>query len=289
MELRHLRSFIAVAEESNFTRAASKLLIAQPALSQQIRKLEEHLGVTLFDRTTRRVQLTDAGDALLLRSRRVLREVDAIYEEIAAVRGLQTGKVVVGVTPTLGAFDVGAELATFATAHPGITIAVREGFTSSLLSRLRADELDLAFVTRVSERDLDRISVTALAEDRLAAVVPVAHRTAGRTCIELGDLREERFVGFPAGATIRDAVDGEARRQGFVPDFVCEANDVGRIRAMVAAGLGVSVLPLGDVGDRTDVVAVPLLESHLTHEVLVATREGRELGPAAAALVALVS
>src|SRR5579875_1491697 len=126
MELRQLRYLVALADERSFTRAAERSHVAQPALSQQIRRLEEEVGLALVERTTRRVALTDAGAMLVERARRVVAEVEAAGFELQRVAGLQTGHVTVGVIHTMGPIDVSLALALFHERHPGVELTVRE-------------------------------------------------------------------------------------------------------------------------------------------------------------------
>src|ERR1700757_3970107 len=147
MELRQLRYLVALAEERNFTRAAAREHVAQPALSQQIRRLEEELGLPLAERTTRTATITPAGELLLARARRVLAELDAAGAELQGLRGLQTGHVTVGTMHTMGPIDVSLVLAIFHERHPGIELIVREQSSEELAEMLRVDELDLAFLS----------------------------------------------------------------------------------------------------------------------------------------------
>src|ERR1700761_2656663 len=140
MELRQLRYLVALAEEQSFTRAAEREHIAQPALSQQIQKLEQELGLPLVERTTRRGSITDAGNLLVARARRVLKELDR-------VRGVQTGHVAVGAMNTMGPVDITLVLARFHELHPAVELTVREGNSDALAEMLRVDALDLAFLS----------------------------------------------------------------------------------------------------------------------------------------------
>src|ERR1700760_57607 len=124
MDLRQLRYLVAVAEEQNFTRAAAREHIAQPALSQQIRRLEDEVGVVLIERTTRRMSLTDAGALLVARARRIMAEIDAANSELEAVKGIDVGHVRVGTIHTMGPIDVSVVLAVFHERHPGVELTV---------------------------------------------------------------------------------------------------------------------------------------------------------------------
>src|SRR5690348_1839382 len=147
MDLRQLRYLIALSEEQHFTRAAEREHIAQPALSQQIRRLESELGLPLVERTTRSVAVTEAGSLLVGRARRILAEVDAAHAEMQRLNGLQTGHVSVGAIHTMGPVDLSLPLATFHQQYPGVELTVREHSSEELAEMLRVDELDLAFLS----------------------------------------------------------------------------------------------------------------------------------------------
>lgn len=286
MELRQLRYLVALADERHFTRAAARSHVAQPALSQQLRKLEDELGLPLVDRTTRRVALTEAGELLVARARRVLAELDAAGAELQQVSGLLAGRVTIGLTQTPGPLDLLPLLADFHARFPAVELAVREDLSATLAAQLRADELDVALLSTVARGDLEGLGVRPLAHERLVAALPPAHRLAGRRRIALADLREERFVAFTPGATIREAVAAAALAAGFAPRIAFETREVARTRAIVAAGLGVAVLPRSDAFAPGPQVAVAeLVRPALTHRIALAWREGRHHSPAARALL----
>src|SRR5919204_1716217 len=145
MELRQLRYFAAVAHHSSFTLAARELNIAQPALSQQVRRLEHELGVELLRRTTRRVELTQAGELALARATRTLAEADALRAEVDELRGLVRGTLTVGMLPAVGDLDAAPLLAEFSAAYPHIEVRLVEDTLVEALALLRADRLDVAF------------------------------------------------------------------------------------------------------------------------------------------------
>src|SRR5579875_3617927 len=151
MELAQLRYLVALAEELHFTRAAAREHIAQPALSQQLRRLESEVGLALVERTTRRVALTEAGTLLVARARAVLADVEAAQAELQALRGAFTGRVSIGAMHTMGPVDISAPLAEFHRRHPGVELTVREQSSEELADMVRLDELDLAFLS-VTER-----------------------------------------------------------------------------------------------------------------------------------------
>jgi len=289
MELRQLRYLVALADERHFTRAALRCHVAQPALSQQIAKLERELGTALVERTTRRVALTAAGAALVARARRVLAEVDAAGAELEQLTGLLAGRLTIGITQTPGPFDLLPLLRRFHRRHPAVELAVREGLSVRLADDLRAGALDVALLSRLPADGRERLALRPLASEPLVAVLPPAHRLAARRRIELGELRDEPFVAFHAGATIREAVAAAALAAGFAPRIAFEIQEVGRTRAVVSAGLGVAVLPRSDATAPGPRVAVAELRPRLRHEISLAVRADGARSPAAEALLELAT
>lgn len=289
MEIRQLEYLVLVAQERSFTRAAARGNVAQPALSRQIAKLEAELGLPLVDRTTRRVAMTPAGIAMVGHAERVLAELEAARALAQRSAAVLTGRVELGVTTTPGSIDVPALLAAFHTKYPDVDLLVREDLSVRLADALRADALDLAFVSGVTASARERLALTPLARDRLLLVVGAGHRLAGRASARIADLRDERFVAFPPGATIRDTVARAAERAGFAPRVSFESAETARTRALVAHGLGVAVLPEPDaLAAGPPVVALPLRDAGMHHDLHVATRAGRRLSPAAAAFLELL-
>src|SRR6202035_2905184 len=178
MELRQLRYLLALAEERHFTRAAAREHIAQPALSQQIRRLEDEVGLPLVQRTTRRVALTEAGELLVARARRILAEVDAAQTEMEGLRGMQTGHVTVGAMHTMGPIDISLALAIFHERHPGVELTVREHSSEELAAMLRDDVIALAFLSVTERIESHGLGLRQLVSEELVAVLPRGHRLA---------------------------------------------------------------------------------------------------------------
>jgi DNA-binding transcriptional LysR family regulator len=289
MELRQLRYLVALADERHFTRAAARCHVAQPALSQQIGKLERELGLALFDRTTRSVTLTEAGALLCVRARRVLAELDDAAQELQQLSGLLAGRVTIGLTTTPGPLHLPRLIAGFHARHPQVELVVREGLSALLAEQLRGDALDLAFLSLVApDDDVRGLELTEFAREPLVVALPPAHRFAGRRRLTIADLRAEELVAFPAGATIREAVRRAALDAGFEPRVAFETSEVARARAFVAEGLGVAVLPRSDAAAPGPPVHVAELRApQLVHRISIAHRSGKRHAPAAAALLEL--
>src|SRR5436305_5489448 len=191
MDLRQLRYLVTLAEELHFTRAAAREHIAQPALSQQIRRLEEEVGLALVERTTRRVAMTDAGVALVARARRILAEVDAAHDEMQQLSGVQTGRVTVGVMHTMGPVDISTALAIFHARRPGVELTVRENSSEELAEMLRVYELDLAFLSVTERIESHGLGLQQLVCEELVAVLPSQHQLGRRRQARIEELAEE--------------------------------------------------------------------------------------------------
>src|SRR5947209_10352449 len=225
MELRQLRYLVALADERQFTRAAAREHVAQPALSQQIRRLENELGLRLVERTTRHVTITDAGELLVARGRRVLAELDAANAEILALKGMHSGHVRVGTMHTMGPVDVSLVLAIFHERHRGIELTVREESSEELAAMVRHDELDLAFLSVTERVESHGLGLHQLVLEELVVLLEPGHRLAGRRRLGIADLKDEEFISFREGARLRELLHTAAREAGFQPNVKLESNE----------------------------------------------------------------
>lgn len=288
MELRQLRYLVALADERHFTRAAAREHVAQPALSQQIRRLERELGLVLVERTTRRVALTDAGVRFVERARRALAELETGQAELQALAGVLIGRVRIGAIQALGPLDLPLLLAKFHERHPGVELAVREEPSETLATMVQQGSLDMAFLSAGEQASPPKLALRRLATEELVALLPAAHGLASRKRLRIVELRNEQFIGYREGATIRQVLLSAASDAGFQPWFAFESNEVPRIRALVARGLGVAVLPRSAGQPGHDAIAVvPLRGPTLRRDVTLAWNAGRALSPAASAFLEL--
>ncbi|MFB9681566.1 LysR family transcriptional regulator [Streptosporangium vulgare] len=242
MELRQLEYFVAVAEECHFTRAANRLRVAQSGLSASIRSLERELGASLFLRSTRQVELTPAGRALLVEARRALSATDAARDAVAAVRGLLRGSLAIGSLQCLHAVHLPAVLARFLAAYPGLEIRLRQGGSGELIEQVRTGRLDLAFVSRPA-RCPDDVVVGPLADEPLVLACAPDHPFASREKVELPELGAERFVDFQPDWGTRDLADDVFAAAGVERRVSLEVNDVHSLLDLVTFGLGVALVP----------------------------------------------
>ncbi len=245
MEFRQLRYAAEVARRLSFTKAAEALSVAQPALSQQIAGLERELGVRLFDRTNRKVVVTDAGRAFLARAGRVLTDMAALGEEMSAYAGGQRGRVVVGTYQSVAEYMLPKILGRFHGAHPGIEIAVREGMADELLAGLQSGSIDV-FVGHIFETAYagnPDFAEEPLYEDELVLAVAGSHPLSSRSTVRMEELRHEAFVIFRPGSQMTSRLFSLARDAGFTPRVAFESLDSMTIRSLVAEGLGVALFP----------------------------------------------
>jgi LysR family transcriptional regulator, transcription activator of glutamate synthase operon len=288
MDLRQLRYLVALAEELNFTRAAANEHIAQPALSQQIRRLEDELGLALVERTTRHVSLTEAGQLLVVRARRILAELEAAATELAAVRGVDTGHVTIGAMHTMGPVDLSLALAIFHGRHPHVGLTVREASSEEMAEMLRVDELDLAFLSVTERVESHELGLRQLVSEELVALLAPDHPLAGRRQVRMAELAAEPFISFRAGARLRELLFAAGREAGFEPRVALESNESQRVRRLVSRGLGVAILPRSDaIGPGAEVAVAALVEPSLRRDITLAWREGRRHPPAATAFLEL--
>jgi DNA-binding transcriptional LysR family regulator len=242
MELRHLRYFVAVAEELHFRRAAERLHVAQPAVSEQVRKLEDELGVRLFDRTQRSVALTDAGAALLTEAYRVLRQAEAA--RLAARSASDRPRLRIGYVPTALLASVPRTLRRLVAAMPNLQTTMEPGSGLELADAVRAGELDVAVVSLPVPTA--GVRVTPLGEQRAVAVFPVGHENAVKPQVRLEQIAPERIVVLPRDTDrpFYDSVLAASCAAGISPTLV-EMPDghVDRLLLAVAAGAGMAVLP----------------------------------------------
>jgi DNA-binding transcriptional LysR family regulator len=288
MDLRQLRYLVALADEGNFTRAAAREHIAQPALSQQLRKLEQELGLTLVERTTRRVALTEAGRLLTARARAILLDVEAAQAEMQALRGAYTGRVTVGAMHTMGPIDISLALAQFHARHPGVELCVTEQSSEELAELLRRDEIDLAFLSVTERIESHGLRLAQLVSEELVAIVGRDHRLARHRRIRLEQLAGEEFISYREGSRLREVLLSAAAEAGFKPRIALESNESRRVRRLVARGVGAAVLPRSDcVGPGAEVAVLRIDGPELTRDITLAWREGRSRSPAAAAFLQL--
>lgn len=242
MELRHLRYFVAVAEELHFSRAAARLHIAQPPLSQQIRHLEHELGVALFTRTRRRVELTAAGRAFLDESRRMLEQVERAARIAQRVGGGEVGQLAIGFVPSADLDLLPRVLGVWHARFPDVELELQTMLPAAQVDALLGGAIQVGFVRMpVAARGL---VVEPIESEPLVAVLPARHRLARRAEVAIADLAGDPILSFPRHVApgYYDVIISACRAAGFTPRVIHPGSMQTNL-ALVSAGLGVSLLP----------------------------------------------
>jgi LysR family cyn operon transcriptional activator len=278
MELRHLRYFSAVADTLHFGRAARRIHVSQPTLSQQIRQLEEELGSPLFERARAGVRLTQAGELFRTYASRALEDVDAGRVAVGALRGLATGALRVGYPPSMRGVVVPA-LAAVLRRHPRLALSAEEALVRRVERRLADGKLDvgLAYAPARSP-DLDAEPVF---DSRLALVVARGHPLAGAESVGMRQLVDEPFALLSRGLRVRGRVDAYFDAMRLAPHIALESNAVATVLAIVRAGLAVTVLPEPRLADAERLVVKRLSPAPRSELAALLWRKGAPRTPAA--------
>lgn len=248
IELRHLRYFVAVAEEGHVTRAARRLGIQQPPLSQQIRALERKVGADLFHRLPRGVELTDAGRVLLEHARAVLHDMEAALQAVRRTARGEQGSLAIGFSSS-AAFHplVASTVRSLRESSPGVSLSLEEGSTVKLLEALRSERLDAAFVRSPPHQAAEELTIELIVEEAMLVALPHSARTwrDGRRRVELVELAEETFILYRrrSGQGIYDRIIAACQSAGFSPRIGQEAPRLVSTLSLVSAGLGISLIP----------------------------------------------
>lgn len=290
MELRQLRMFVAVAEEGGFSRAADRLHLVQSAVSAGIRGLERELGTTLFDRDTRHVELSDAGQALLPEARRVLSAVALASDSVAQVGGGLRGSVTLGTMQAQGMRRVSTArlIAAFQRDHPGVRISARHvGGSTEMARQIAEDGLDLGILSLVGQAPAG-LELTRLASEPMFLACAPGHPLAGAEAVSLTDLAAERFVDMPGGWGVRMATDRAFAAAGIDRTVSFELNDSASVIDFVREGLGVALLPGPMAAIAPEVRQIPINDAAPSFDIYLAEPTGRRRTAAATAFGAAI-
>lgn len=243
MDLNVMRYVLAVAQQGKFSLAAQVCHVGQPALSQQIARLEAELGVTLFHRSSKGATLTEAGTEFVRRAQKIVQQADALESEMALYAGLHRGTLNIGIITSLECIDFGNMLSAFCEKYPEISINIMQGGTHRLESLLIERKIDLAFMNK-PQGQLDRsLCFCKLGQDAYHLAVASNHPLAKKKCISLIEAKNERFIfHHPEQAAAQICLEA-CRRAGFEPNIVCRSGNPTTGLYMVQGGLGVALLP----------------------------------------------
>ncbi|AIQ69759.1 LysR family transcriptional regulator [Paenibacillus graminis] len=290
MELRQLQYALQIAAERNFSRAADKLHIAQPSLSQQLSKLEKELGVLLFQRNTSSVELTHAGEKFVEQAQTIIDAVELLRQEMSDISQLRKGRVVVGSMPITGAHLLPHVLPVFKSKYTEVEITLLEDSSMNLEKLTASGQTDLSLLSLPLE--IPTLAYEVLGEERIDLAVPPEHSLASRSAsgirTALEELRDEPFIVLKEGQGFRKMTVELCRAAGFEPRIVFESNNMETVQSLVATGMGVTLVPHFIArAPRSEFVPVylPLADPVPSRTLVVAYRRGRYLSNAAEAFM----
>jgi len=286
MELRQLQYVIQIAKEKNFSRAAEKLHIAQPSLSQQLSKLEQELGVLLFRRTTNSVEPTQAGQVFVDKSQTILDAIEQLKQEMDDMASMRRGKLVVGTLPITGSHILPLVLPVFGTEYPQIEIVLVEDTTAKLEQLTASGGTDLSLLSLPLIDST--LSFEPVMEEGICLAVPPQHALASRKePIAIKELSSEPFIALKKGQGFRTITVDLCEKEGFTPRIVFESSNMETIQSLVAAGMGIAFVPqmVTRVKGSEFAPVYIQLETKPSRTLVVASRKGRYLSKAAEAFI----
>jgi LysR family transcriptional regulator, transcription activator of glutamate synthase operon len=279
-----LRVFLAVARQGHLGRASEQLHQDQSTVSRKIARLEEELGVSLFDRVGRSIRLTPAGERFIPRAERLLHDLHEAIADAAGAASPETGEVRIRFLHTVGARWLPERLARFLQDHPGIRFTLREGQSNEVIAGVLDGDFDLGILgpppTAVRE-----LEIVPLFRERVAVVVPAGHRLVGRSSCTLHDLADEPLILPRSRGGLRKVVDDAFSREGIAERVAYEGDDFTIIQGLVEAGLGTTLLPTPLPVPSTKVAVIPLRQPAVARTMALCWDRRRTLTPAAASFV----
>ncbi|MCD1260293.1 LysR family transcriptional regulator [Paenibacillus athensensis] len=286
MELRQLAYAIQIAAERNFSRAAEKLHIAQPSLSQQLSKLEKEIGVLLFQRSTNSVELTHAGSLFVEKAQSILDMVEQLKKEMEDISQMKKGRLVVGSMPITGSTILPFVVPAFQAAYPEIEISLVEETSANLERLTSSGQTDVSLLSLPLFED--SLVYETLLEEEIVLAVPPAHPLATRTSpVDLAELGHERFIALKKGQGFRKLTLELCQQAGITPEIVFESSNMETVQSLVAAGMGIAFVPYL-ISRRSFSELAPVhvpLQGRPVRKLVIASRRGRYISKAAEAFI----
>lgn len=283
-----LRSFLETADSGSLSGAARRLGLSQPSLTAQIQRLERHLSAVLFTRHGRGVSLTDAGQALYPRARRLLDELRATEQAVRREQVAGERTLVVGAIPTVAPYVLPAALQRLRARDASVHVALHEDYSAVLAHKLHDGTLEVAIAARPYA--FEPLETERLGTDALVVAVPAAHPAARAGRITLAQLREAPAITLDPAHCLGEQVDGFCLSRGVSPSVVCRSAQLATVLELVGAGVGISIVPAMAAArhNTPNCAYVPVVEQPLQREIVAVRRRGSELSPAARLLVECV-
>ncbi|GIN56376.1 putative HTH-type transcriptional regulator YwbI [Lederbergia ruris] len=281
MDIQHLKYFVAVAREGNFTRAANKLYVTQPTISKMVRNIEEELGVTLFDRSGKQVKLTDAGEIILVQAQNIIKSFQNLSAELDDLMNLKKGSIHIGLPPMVGSRYFPNVIQAFHQDYPNISIHLVEDGAVKIEEDVQNGTLDLGVV--VLPVNQERFHSFSFVNERLMLLAHPNHPLSQKEVVQLVELEKEPFVFFRRDFTLHDRIITECVRAGFHPNIICESSQWDLISEMVVANLGIALLPetICRQVNEDQVTVIPLIEPVIPWRLGIIWRKDRYLSFAA--------
>ena len=278
MELRQLRYFVEVAQREHISEAAEHLHVAQSAISRQIANLEDELGTPLFERIGRNVKLTPIGKIFLEHAIVALKAIDFAAKQVEEYLDPAKGTIKIGFPTSLASYVLPSVISAFKKEYPDVSFHLRQGSYKYLIDAVKNRELNLAFLGPLPQKD-DEINTTLLFSESIHALLPSNHPLAKQESINLSDLRNEKFVSFPEGYVLHKVALDACKSVGFTPNITSEGEDMDALKGLVAAGIGVTLLPDSSLYDSTPrmTVKMPIANPPIRRTVGIISPVGREL------------
>lgn len=281
-----LHMFLLVAEDNSFRRAAEKSNRSEAAVSMQIKHLEQQLGVALFHRTTRHVELTKEGEHLLISVRKALAEVETGLLHIRESVDMHYGVLSISCVPTVAATRLPHILLAFQKEHPKISVHVRELVATELLESIRRREVDFGIGPKI--RTITEFSFKPILSDETYALIPSTYKLPRKSGITLKELSRFPILMLSTSSAFRGELDAALKAKNLTFDTKFEVIQAQTLIAMAEAGLGAAILPKISVPLRTNLQAVPVIDPGMTRQISIITLRGQAFSPAAARLASFV-
>jgi len=279
MDLRKLEIFVRVAQLKNFSKAGEDLHMAQPAVSIAVRKLEESLGTSLFDRSGRQVELTAEGRLLLERAQLILRDIDELADSVNAMTQLLTGELSIACPSMLATYFLPDLLSSFLTLHPGLKASVTQAGTTRVEEMLLRDEIEIGVTAFPDSPDSGELEIIPLISEQMVLCVADDHPWSKRRNIKVSELDQSPMVVYESGYFIRAKLDQLCQSQGVKPDFRMQTNFLPLLIKMVREGLGCTV-GLKMMGDEEPGITGVALKPAAEISMALAKRKGRTISKA---------
>ncbi|UAT30674.1 LysR family transcriptional regulator [Bacillus badius] len=281
MDIRHLHYFLQVAHHKSFTKAAQSLYITQPTISKMIKSIEEELGVVLFNRSGKQVELTDAGQVIFAQAQDIVHSFQHLSVELDDLIHLKKGRITIGLPPMIGSSFFPRVLGKFREQYPDIVIQLVEDGAKKVEEHVEKGLLDIGVVLSPANEAL--FHSFSLVEEKLMLLVHPSHRLAEQEKVKLSELHQELFVFFRKDFALHDRVIAECVRAGFQPQVVYESSQWDFISEMVAANLGIALLPepICRELDRNRIRVLPLVDPVIPWHLVMIWRKDRYLSFAA--------